>query len=1284
MIVSPDWKSLSGIAAGLDAPDPIARKRALIQTFAAIDDALPDVHAIRIYKLEAAALIVLAATDKPDNTPQHPTNFPDFAALFEEGQGRWVAEEQQWLYPLIVAGEHIGLFEVLVEDLDAEWIAWLNVVAAQIGPALAAGLGITRTTTVEPDVNLGQINKLATVARMLATTEDYHEAATAAMYMMSDEVAALFITIFDQPFAMREDGTENVTNNRRYIAGFADQERAEAFQRSDTIGSMPELSHLNNLRQELPVIVDNLQLDAGYLSSWMRDRAAAVGAVQIVGFGLVAADQVVGTLDLCYLEPHPLTQTELDIYNTLANQIAATILSKRLLQRSLEAQAFASQLVTTNKALAVAESYEEMAAAVLEDAPTSVHAVAIALFNRPFTMMGTPARLQTMAIRTRQGSSDEDFIDNFRAQDDARITYFLHEFLEGRMMLLWNIQRPRKPVLAEQLVDFMCTPEVDQVTAFGLNVRNSLRGLLVFAGDETLRNPGPQYDGLRAIADQLAAVIENRNLLQQTSNALDLIQSQYETSSRVFRSNDLSDILRAVYDFAGGIFNRAELVYTDAEGITRVVAEVADGKPRLINRIVSIEDYPASATLNVLEALEIRDVNKDAFITDKERKRLQAESVSSLVILPIVNNFIINGLVMLTNTEQVRIAPDRLRAMRSLTDQVGVVLQNRNLLQTMEMSLKEIELLYEANRAMLRTQDSVDVLHVLRTNLAPDASAIVQVGIEYAPSDRNNITDVLLDYAVSDDQERVMHQSIITDERMCRDIYQFLRGITDNVLFSPKGTVTPNNPLTLLNPFFEYASYVTLLLRERGQATSLIYILFDTPKPFHDSTRQLYEAISDQVGIAVDNQKLLRESQTAAAKLGDQVNALQTITRLAVELSNIRDERVLLDTGAEALVNALNLDHCGIVLFNEDMQSGVVVSEYPAGPYTGTTVSTKDNPILDPAHNINDPVIVSDVENDARLTGDMRELFRKTNIGSVMIIPLLGQDGGLIGSVGLDTFGESRVFEDTEVQTAQTIAAQMAVGLQNVRLLRDAQTRADQLENIRNFGSITQSTLELSELVEMALANVPRLLDVSHMTVALYSEEQDTLVLAGGWQEVNSFRTQLETGGVVPLVNSTTGYVYQTGEYLYIPNIQRTTDLSYPHSRIISSLLAMPLGDRNKQINGVLTIGSHISNAYTNTDIAVFQQLVNQMAVAMDNARAYTQSRELARNKTLTDDIAFKLQRQGDIQQMLNVTLQEIGQAIGAKRGRVRLRADLQNITTGAQETEPGATASDETTDITE
>lgn len=1256
MIVSPDWSTLKGIANGLDHPDPIERKQATLRTLQLIGDALPDVGSVRLYQLDGYTLLVRAATDLPEMTAIPLVEDAEVEAAIESQQPQWLPAQKLWVSPLIALGQVVGVLRIEVERLDDEWLDWLQVLTEQIAPRVFFS-GMQNTPTQNGSVSADlhkQGERLIKASRMLVASSDYDDAATAAMFVASQDVLCAFITVFDQPLSVHDSGVEGIATNQRYTLGVATHQQAQLLTRAASAAPLPELALIQMLRQEIPVLLAPLTDENSYLSDWLRQQIDDYGAAQMVAFGLVTSDQLIGTLELFYAQPRSLSESEVDIYTNLADQIAATILTKRMLQSSQEAQQFASKLIKTNKSLAVAESYEEMAQAVLQDAPPSIKAVAIALFNRPFTMMGNPANLRTRAIATRSKVYSDPYVDPFSAVEDARVTYFLHEFLEGRMMQLWAGNRPRRAVMAESLVDRLQKEDVALITAFGLNMRGSLRGLVVFAGDETLKDPGSQYDGLRAISDQLAAVIENSNLLQQTTEALDLIQTQYETSSRIFRTENLAEILQAVSDFAGGVFSYAELVTTDALGITRRVAEVTPQGARAVAEVVNLDDYPASQTLAVLEALEIRDVNEDTFIDDAERQALQAANIRSLVILPLLTGYDLSGLIMLSHHTATRIIPDRLRALRSITDQVGVVLENRKLLQNMELNLAEIQLLYEANRAMLRTQDIMDVLAVLKNNLATDASTLCMMSIQYDKRNRNKIIGATLDYELTQNDARMLNETLPATEAQLMDIYKFLRQIPASVTFAPKGAYLPNNPVNLFQDRYAIESFAAIVIKERGQVNSIIFLLFDKPKPFVSSTRRLYEAIADQVVIAVENQKLLKESQVAADRLSNQVQALQAISGLAVQLNKIRDENMLLETSAKALVEALKVDHAGVVLFNDDMQTGVVISEYPRTEFLGVTVNVEDNPILKREASITSAVIIEDVEHDDIITDTMRSILRSGNISSIIIVPLIGQSGELIGSVGLDVFGRARHFDTTEVQTAETIAAQMAVGLQNVRLLRAAQQRALQLQNISEFSALSQSTLDLDALIASAMNNIPKLLPVQHMTMTLYDPLSDALVLHSGWQEMNSFRTELPAGEIVAHQDTTTGYVFEHGEYLYIPNLQRRAMLHYPHSRTIATLLAMPLINQGRKL-GVLTLGSLQSNAFTDTDIAVFQQLVNQLALVMDNARAYTESQKVARNKTLANEIAIKLQRQTDVNKMIDLAMSEVGQAIGAKRARVRI-----------------------------
>jgi GAF domain-containing protein len=100
--------------------------------------------------------------------------------------------------------------------------------------------------------------------------------------------------------------------------------------------------------------------------------------------------------------------------------------------------------------------------------------------------------------------------------------------------------------------------------------------------------------------------------------------------------------------------------------------------------------------------------------------------------------------------------------------------------------------------------------------------------------------------------------------------------------------------------------------------------------------------------------------------------------------------------------------------------------------------------------------------------------------------------------------------------------------------------------------------------------------------------------------------------------------------------------------------MTLPLFARGTA-RGIVEVGSTRPRAYNPIDSAVFRQLVSQLSVAIENAEAYTQSRQLAMTKVTVNDISAKLSQHRDIEQLLNVTLTELGRALGARKGRIRL-----------------------------
>jgi GAF domain-containing protein len=65
--------------------------------------------------------------------------------------------------------------------------------------------------------------------------------------------------------------------------------------------------------------------------------------------------------------------------------------------------------------------------------------------------------------------------------------------------------------------------------------------------------------------------------------------------------------------------------------------------------------------------------------------------------------------------------------------------------------------------------------------------------------------------------------------------------------------------------------------------------------------------------------------------------------------------------------------------------------------------------------------------------------------------------------------------------------------------------------------------------------------------------------------------------------------------------------------------------------------------------------MINQLAVAIENAEAYRQSQRVAQNEALINDIATHFQQHSAVEDMLHIAVDELGRALGARRARIRL-----------------------------
>ena len=273
-------------------------------------------------------------------------------------------------------------------------------------------------------------------------------------------------------------------------------------------------------------------------------------------------------------------------------------------------------------------------------------------------------------------------------------------------------------------------------------------------------------------------------------------------------------------------------------------------------------------------------------------------------------------------------------------------------------------------------------------------------------------------------------------------------------------------------------------------------------------------------------------------------------------------------------------------------------------------------------------------------------------------LDILGEKIGEINISGTDAPND----EVTELLTA--VSEHLSARVENLRLFEETERgqleldkRARELATVAEVSTAASNTLDVDKLLQEVVDLTRERFDLYHAHIFLLDEKNENLqVKACGW-EAGSLHVGTHGETIIPLSreDSLVAQAAHTKEAIIVNDV-RSDPNWLPNEQLpnTASELATPLivGDK---VLGVLDIQSDQIGYFTDEDVNIQTTLAAQVAVALQNARSYAQTQQQAEHETLINVINQRIQNTTSIEDALQVTIRELGRALGAKRTSVQL-----------------------------
>jgi GAF domain-containing protein/CheY-like chemotaxis protein len=737
---------------------------------------------------------------------------------------------------------------------------------------------------------------------------------------------------------------------------------------------------------------------------------------------------------------------------------------------------------------------------------------------------------------------------------------------------------------------------VDARSVMVLPLRSKSRsqplGWMLIVDAEPEAFTGEQERIMNTVSDMASTAIDNNFLVASTQDALQETASLYTAATTISRSRDLMELFTAIENALSGM--NADM-YAGFLLQERGILEMFNhGFDESVENGLDFHDL-LTIPLPHQDGAAVADITR-ATLGDFELAVLKGQNIKAFAAINLRIKDNRGGRLFVGFKEKHRFTESETRFMNAVADSASVVIDNQVLLEQVQSTLQETSVLYQASKALLETSEPEGIIEVivnyliephinqvfialLNTSDWHARHAVVEIAASW-----QSASDVdLLGVTLSPDQFPAWTQLSTATVLALHDIY-------DEELNLDMLEQTSIESL-------DTRSLVVIPLQVPGRAIGAIWLGSQEPHYYTDRDMRIFQAFAEQTSLTLEAARLLEQTEARARQL-------QTSAVISQSVGQILDLDVLLPQVVALIKDQFNYDHVQVFLMDEENEWAMLrASTGEAGEkLLGIRHKLRRGSVsvIGRVTELGEPSIALDTA-DANVVHAPNPYLPLTR--SEMALPLLVK-GAVVGALDVQS-NQPNAFTDEDTQALTTLAAQIAVAIENARLYAEAERAASDMGFLFEITTAAAAAETMQESLRVVAHQMREAVRSQAVAIFLPKDYEDfrgnhkTMLeieaLAIEGETVENYVSSIEVGEE----NNLVGIVGRSLQSQVIDDIQRDAHY-HAISRDARSAIAVPISS-GVQLVGLIVMESAETHAYDNETLTLLLTLSGSLAAIIQN-----------------------------------------------------------------------------------